>query len=240
MTPFFTCRAAGASTATAACSRWAPNTHKAGVSHGLSALPLGFPPADFTGATMNHTGLTNCYAATTMNSTPRPPRTTWPAVAPPTAAGATPPQAGRGALTHPAFVHQGVTAPSSGPNHRGFSGQFFSCNVSHDARDHSGAGATGAVVSAGLRRAGDRPGRGVVFVAVVARAETRARVIYATADEVYIDAGNAGRTGARGPGRPGTGGSALGRVEVIDVSRTSARLRLVGSFFQRAAAGDKR
>lgn len=80
---------------------------------------------------------------------------------------------------------------------------------------------------------------GVVFVAVAARAETRARVIYATADEVYIDAGT--RAGLA-PGDPGVlerAGSALGRVEVIDVSRTSARLRLVGSFSNAPRPGDE-
>lgn len=96
---------------------------------------VGFPPADFTGATMNHNGLSNCYAChdDEFNS----------AAATDHAARSYPTNCGgchdtttfaRGALTHPAFVYQGVTAPSSGPNHRGFSGQFFSCSVCHTTR----------------------------------------------------------------------------------------------------------
>jgi len=75
-------------------------------------------------------------------------------------------------------------------------------------------------------------------LAGAAEGTTRARVLYATSDEVYIDAGD--RAGLA-PGDQGTierGGSALGRVEVTDVSRTSARGRLVGPFADAPRPGD--
>lgn len=98
---------------------------------------VGFPPADFTGATMNHTGLTNCYAChdNEFNSAAA---TDHAARSYPTNCGGCHNTTGwaRGALTHPPFVYQGVTAPGPGSdeNHRGFSGDFFSCNVCHTTR----------------------------------------------------------------------------------------------------------
>lgn len=79
---------------------------------------------------------------------------------------------------------------------------------------------------------------GLSVVTAAAEGSTRARVLYATADEVYIDAG---AQAGLAPGDLGTlerGGSALGRVEVTDASRTSARLRLVGPFSDAPRPGD--
>ncbi len=96
---------------------------------------VGVPPARFAGATMNHSGLTNCYAChdDEFNSAAA---TNHAAQSYPTdcASCHTTTSFARGGLVHPAFVHLGVTAPSSGPNHRNFSGQFFSCNVCHTTR----------------------------------------------------------------------------------------------------------
>lgn len=96
-----------------------------------------------------------------------------------------------------------------------------------------------------ISRRTERGGRGWALIlaalataAGAAEGTTRARVIYATADEVYIDAG--ARAGLA-PGDAGTlerAGTTLGRVEVTDVSRTSARLRLVGPFGEAPKPGD--
>ena len=66
----------------------------------------------------------------------------------------------------------------------------------------------------------------------------RARVLYATVDEIYIDAGTLAGLSPGDPGALEGGGPPRTRVEVVDASRASARLRVLGPAAETVRAGD--
>ena len=66
----------------------------------------------------------------------------------------------------------------------------------------------------------------------------RPRVLYATVDEIYIDAGTLAGLSPGDPGALEGGGPPRTRVEVVDASRASARLRVLGPAAETVRAGD--
>ncbi len=69
-------------------------------------------------------------------------------------------------------------------------------------------------------------------------ARVRARVLYATVDEAYIDEGTQAGVGPGDTGVVERSGQAVARVEVTDASRASARVRVLGTPAGGVRAGD--